>query len=598
MKACPVDQKISKRIRRTFISLLATLSLILGATLAPASVAGEPRKILTTWLPYYSLKTYLPAALNSASLIKEVMPFWYSINYSAATKKATIRDSYTPGNPSVPVSQTIGTLRNAGFKLIPTISDGTTKLVLAKALADPTGRKNIITSISNLIDTYGFDGIDLDFEGFAFIDGRSSWVSTEPAWVSFISELGATLHAKNKILSVTTPYQYNGTVTDPGYYVYAWAKIAPSIDRLRIMTYDYSTSRPGPIGPIVWVEKTVQYAISVMPASKVWVGLPGYGKDWVTKVEGVCPSNLASVVKVGAKAATFHMKDATANATAYGTVPTYNEQYQESTFTYQKSYPGVTSSGLATSCTATRTVWYQNAQSYSVRANLVAKYKLGGVATWILGMEEPLALQAIATVASTIAPSKVLSTLSVDKNEIAYGSAVLVNGVFTLEDKLPIAGMPVRIEGKSPSDASWRVLAIGVTAIDGRFSSALLLAKGMTIRLASDASWERMESVSSEQVVSVARAVEVSVPTTAKAGSIVEVRVTVNPRNAGTSVTLKRLTDGKWKSVGSPVQTDAQGVASFILRKEVRGVSTFVLEVAQDATYQLVTTPPFSIIVR
>ena len=163
MKACPVDQKISKRIRRTFISLLATLSLILGATLAPASVAGEPRKILTTWLPYYSLKTYLPAALNSASLIKEVMPFWYSINYSAATKKATIRDSYTPGNPSVPVSQTIGTLRNAGFKLIPTISDGTTKLVLAKALADPTGRKNIITSISNLIDTYGFDGIDLDF---------------------------------------------------------------------------------------------------------------------------------------------------------------------------------------------------------------------------------------------------------------------------------------------------------------------------------------------------------------------------------------------------------------------------------------------------
>lgn len=598
MKACPVDQKISKRVRRTFISILATLSLILGATLAPASVAGEPRKILTTWLPYYSLKTYLPAALNSASLIKEVMPFWYSINYSAATKKATIRDSYTPGNPSVPVAQTIGTLRNAGFKLIPTISDGTTKLVLARALADPTGRKNIITSISNLIDTYGFDGIDLDFEGFAFIDGRSSWVSTEPAWVSFISELGATLHAKNKILSVTTPYQYTGTVTDPGYYVYAWAKIAPSIDRLRIMTYDYSTSRPGPIGPIVWVEKTVQYAISVMPASKVWVGLPGYGKDWVTKVEGVCPSNLASVVKVGAKAATFHMKDAAANATAYGTVPTYNEQYQESTFTYQKSYPGVTSSGLATSCTATRTVWYQNAQSYSVRANLVAKYKLGGVATWILGMEEPLALQAIATVASTIAPSKVLSTLSVDKNQIAYGSAVLVNGVFTLEDKLPIAGMPVRIEGKSPSDASWRVLANGVTAIDGRFSSALLLARGTTIRLASDASWERMESVSSEQVVSVARAVEVSVPTTAKAGSNVEVRATVNPRSAGASVTLKRLTDGKWRSVGSPVQTDSQGVASFILSKEVRGVSTFALEVAQDATYQLVTTPPFSIIVR
>ena len=598
MKVCLADLKISNRTRRSLISTLTALALLLGASLAPTANAAEPRKILTTWLPYYSLKNYLPAALNSKAIMNEIMPFWYTLIYSSTSKKATIKDLYTPGNPSVPVSQTLATLRSAGFKLIPTINDGTAKLVLAKAMADPIGRKNIIASINSLIDANGYDGIDLDFEGFAFDDGRSSWVTTEPAWVSFIVELSASLRAKNKILSVTTPYQYTGKVNDPGYYVYAWSKIAPHIDRLRIMTYDYSTSRPGPIGPIVWVEKTVQYAISVMPASKVWVGLPGYGKDWVTKVEGVCPSNLTSVVKVGAKAATFHTKEAAANALAYGVIPTYDDQFQESTFTYQKSYPGTTSSGLATTCTATRTVWYQNAQSYSVRAKLVEKYKLGGVATWILGMEEPLALQAIATVASSIAPAKVLSTLSVDKNAMAYGSSVLVSGVFALEDKLPVAGILVRIEGKSATDSNWRVLANGVTNNLGAFATSLLLSKSTTIRLVSDGTWERMESTSSEAEVSVSRAVEITAPTSVKSGTSISIRATVNPRTAGASVVLKKMVDGKWRAVGSALTTDSQGVVTFKVDKESRGVSTFAVEVAQDSTYSLVTTSQFSIIVR
>ena len=51
-----------------------------------------------------------------------------------------------------------------------------------------------------------------------------------------------------------------------------------------------------------------------MPASKVYVGIPGYGRDWVTKVEGTCPVEVANVVKVGAKAATFVLRDAAALA--------------------------------------------------------------------------------------------------------------------------------------------------------------------------------------------------------------------------------------------------------------------------------------------
>ena len=169
--------------------------------------------------------------------------------------------------------------------------------------------------------------------------------------------------------------------------------IAPYIDKLRIMTYDYSVAKVGPLGPIFWAERTVQYAVSIMPASKVFVGVPGYGRDWVTAVQGICPANFASAIKPGAKAATFVMRDAAALAATYGVVPTYNEQYGEMTFTYQKTYTGQTATGLATSCTATRTAWYQDARGWALRAALVNKYRIAGITAWTLGMQEPLATE-------------------------------------------------------------------------------------------------------------------------------------------------------------------------------------------------------------
>ena len=603
MKAFLVALKISSRFSRNLISLISVTSLVIGSAIfAPASSAGEPRKILTTWIPYYNLKTYLPAALNSSSMIKEVMPFWYTLNYNSTTKTPTIKDLYTPSNPSVPMATPLASLRGAGYRIIPTITDGTAKLVLAKAIATAEGRTKIVNLINNLVINNNFDGIDLDFENFAFEDGRASWVTTEPAWVAFIQELSTALHSQNKLLSIDTPYQLTGTTKDPGYYVYAWAKIANYIDRLRIMTYDFSVSKPGPIGPIDWVEKTVQYATSVIPASKVWVGLAGYGKDWVTKVDGVCPAEFANVVKVGVKAATFLMNEAPALASSYGTVPTFNPQYDEMTFSYTKTYVGNTSSGLSTSCTASRTAWYQSAQSYATRTNLVAKCKLGGVATWILGMEDPLALQAIANVAATIAPAKVLSSMTIDKKIMDYGSSVLVSGLVTLEDKLPQAGIPIRLEGKSAGDASWRPLAQGVTANDGTYTVPVLLGKATALRLATDLTWERMDSLSNEESILVTRLVSISAPLTTKIGLPYAISGVVRPRSAGVQVLLKQFISGAWKSVGPPTLTQSDGTFTFNLDKPtdtaVRGLSSFQIEIIGDTTFAVVTSEAFSIIVR
>nr|AIA91886.1 CAZy families GH18 protein [uncultured Saccharopolyspora sp.] len=53
----------------------------------------------------------------------------------------------------------------------------------------------------------------------------------------------------------------------------------------RSCTYDYSwsTSEAGPIAPIPWAHDVIAYATSVVPAEKVYLGLPFYAYDWLAK---------------------------------------------------------------------------------------------------------------------------------------------------------------------------------------------------------------------------------------------------------------------------------------------------------------------------
>ena len=579
-------------------SKLLVVVIALSVTLSTqAHSANQPRKILTGWIPYYSMKTSLPAALNNADLIKEVMPFWYTLKYNGKTKAAYVSDLYVTGNPSIPIATPLAAMRAAGFQIIPTITDGTEKLVLSNLLANPTSRTQIAKTLFDYVMVNNFDGIDLDFEGFAFVDGNTTWAKTAPSWVALVKELSGMLRANNKLLSVSTPYNFNPAEKQKGYTVYAWPQIAPYIDRLRIMTYDYSVSKVGPIGPLAWTEKTVAYAASIMPASKVYLGLAGYGRDWVTKVDGVCPAPFAKAIKVGAKAATFVMRDAAALAANYQVTPVFDAKFGEATFTYTKSYEGTTADGRSTICTATRTAWYQNAQSYKLRSELVAKYKLGGVTAWTLGMEEPLAMEAIRQTALGISPVKVISALTADKTAALYGGSISITAQLNLEDKSPAANLPLRIEGKSASDATWRVLGTAVTGVDGRFTTPILLGKSTAIRIATDGSWERAESLSNEISILIDRTISISAPGSVKANSSFVIDGVVRPRIAGAQLSLMKFSAGTWKKVATAI-TNEQGAFAFAVDKEPRQVARYQIIVEGDQIWRQVAAPEFSIIIR
>ena len=303
-------------------------------------------------------------------------------------------------------------------------------------------------------------------------------------------------------------------------------------------------------------------------------------------------------MKVGAKAATFVMRDAQTLAATYGATPTYDEKFGEVTFSYQQVYNGTTASGLATSCTASRTAWYQDTRSWAQRAALVTKYRIGGITAWTLGMEEPLAMEAIRTVAKEIAPDQVNAVASVNKSEVQYGKAIDISAQFSIKDKSPIANLPVRIEGQSLADESWRTLSTAVTDAEGKIQKSLILGKSTSIRVFSESSWERSEGISAEIPIEIIRELFVDAPTSVKAGNAFEIIGHVRPRSADATIRVERLRDKKWEAIGSDITTDAQGNFAVKVSPQSKGVFTFRVTLAEDVNWKVVTSQTFNIIIR
>ena len=540
------------------------------------------------------MKTALPSAILNADLIQQVSPFWFSLK-----DQRTVTDLYTPANPAVPMSVPLQSMQAAGFKIIPTITDGTdvnpktgqvSPMVLSNLLADPTSRGNVVNTILNLVIKNNFDGIDLDFENFAYVDPISSWPTTQVRWVQFITDLSTALHAQGKILSITTPPLFDPASGKKGYYVYAWSQLAQVIDQLHIMAYDYSTKTPGPIGPLQWTTNAVTYAVSVVPASKIFIGIPGYGRDWVTKVVGTCPSlpiNYTKAVAPGV-VGTVVMHNASSLAATYGATSTYNQTFAESSFTYQKIYNGTTANGSLTTCTAYRTVWYQDATSFTARANLVAQYRLGGLSEWTFGMEDPSAFQAIRVVALAISPDSVSASLTADSTNISLGTPTNLTGTFLLPDKTPAAGIPVHVQTQI-AGGTWSTVADGVTAPDGTYTATLQLAQNTNIRMFTDATWQRLEGDTPTVSIKVSRQLSWAIAASMKVGITYSIVAHVLPAVAGVTVNLNN---------GAHATTDATGMVTFAVTNDAPGFVPFQVSIASDQTYAAVQSSLVTVWVR
>ena len=569
------------RSRLFIFGLLISLLANVGITTNARAEDRQLRKIFSGWMTDYS--TYgdttkgqiqaMDYVVANAEMFGQILPFWYTI--TSATK---IKDKYVTQN-SIDKAIPTATLQSLGIKVLPTITDSTKEGELSKILGNDANRASLIKTITDLVLVNKFDGIDLNFEGFAYVDKIATWPTIQPRWVKFVSELSASLHAQNKLLSVTTPYLLDPTTGKKGYYHYAWPEISSHIDRLNIMFYDYHKydTKPGPIGPISWFEPSLIYALKTVAPYKIYLGTPNYGYNWVTKVTGVCPTNTPASEKTSSNAAIIHQLKAQAILDKPGAVATYNEKFGETNVLYTAEFNGVNASGAPTSCKVNHSAWYVDARGYFARAKLVEKYKLGGISEWEIGYGDNLAIAEVKKVAIAMGQDKVVGAAEASSEIGNYGEGISFSGSFKLADGRPVANVPVFIEIKRASGNVRK--PITQTATDGTFQTKILLGESSNISFTTDETLERTSGITPERTIGISRLVSWNIPASMKRGITYKISGQLQPRTPDIKVLLD---DGK---VQQSTTSLADGKFEFEVTVSKIGVKQFRIVTESEAGF-------------
>lgn len=161
-------------------------------------------------------------------------------------------------------------VRRAGIRshLVVAASGGT----LFHFLLNPRNsqRERLLSDLARLAGRYPVDGFQLDFEGLRGEDRAHL--------VSFLEELRARLPA-GQIFSLAVPAK-----TERSRRAYHYRDLRDIADRLFIMVYDFHWrgGPPGSITPRDWHDRVVAHCLEELPAEKIVIGLPFYGRIWQT----------------------------------------------------------------------------------------------------------------------------------------------------------------------------------------------------------------------------------------------------------------------------------------------------------------------------
>lgn len=340
---------------------------------------GPPIRV-ASWAPYWQPDTALASFQGNSEMFADVSLVAYS------AQDATTIITYD-GLPDDAKAKYRAATSAAGVPFIATIFDDSPSGTMAAVFADPTTRAAHVQTVVDLVVNGGYDGVDIDYEKFAFSDPRDTWASIRPNWIAFLRELDAQLEPLGKQLIVAVPPVYDGGTTDAsGYWVYDYASMGEIVDRIRVMAYDFSFAggEPGPIAPIEWVRGLVDAITELVPPEKIDLGIPVYGYDWVVSITGTCPADQQPETRA------MSTVRAARTVAERGIVPVWDPETMERRFDYVDTLSGTDSAGTPVSCTVNRRVHYLDAVAIHRRAWIAHRNDLHGVALWALGNDDPL----------------------------------------------------------------------------------------------------------------------------------------------------------------------------------------------------------------
>lgn len=219
-------------------------------------------------------------------------------------------------------------------------------------------RRRLKDQIVDQIVQRGFQGLDIDFEYIL--------ASDRDAFVDFVAYMQESISALGYPVSVALAPKTSDTQTGLLYEGKDYARLGEVADYVLLMTYEwgYTYGPPMAVAPLNKVREVVEYALTVIPAEKIHLGIPNYGYDWTLPY-----------VRGESRATTIGNVQAVQIAIQNNVPIQFDEVAMSPYFFYESRID----SGIAPT---THEVWFEDARSISAKLALVEEYNLRGISCW------------------------------------------------------------------------------------------------------------------------------------------------------------------------------------------------------------------------
>nr|WP_258871017.1 glycosyl hydrolase family 18 protein [Halobacillus trueperi] len=237
--------------------------------------------------------------------------------------------------------------------------DGFDPQLARELLSKPNKRSLLIQNIYSLLREKDFKGVVIDFEG---LDSPDRVIMN-----TFMKELTQKLHSHNMEVHVTAPPMRSDHLPSHN-AAYDYEVLGRYVDKIFLMTYDWHWpgGPSGPIAPLPKVRETLDYAVSVIPRSKIMLGIPMYAYNWTLSKDGV--TGTAHSAKLVDDLFLKHESEIHYDFTSSSPWFRYKDRTGK-----------------------THEVWFEDSRSLLAKYRLVKEYNIAGMGCWKLGLSIPQA---------------------------------------------------------------------------------------------------------------------------------------------------------------------------------------------------------------
>ncbi len=221
-------------------------------------------------------------------------------------------------------------------------------------LTNETAQNTLINNIIQTLRTKNYYGLAIDFEYIYPYDRES--------YNNFVRRVVRTLHPLNYIVTTALAPKTSATQVGTLYEAHDYPVHGALVDHVILMTYEwgFTYSAPMAVSPITGVRSVLEYAVTVIPRQKIFMGISNYGYDWTLPYQP------------GTAARTVTNTGAVDLARRRGAVIQYDYTAQAPFFYYYDDDR------------RQHVVWFEDARSILARLTLANEFRLGGLSYWTI----------------------------------------------------------------------------------------------------------------------------------------------------------------------------------------------------------------------